>query len=388
MNILVIPSWYPSKSYPNNGSFFKEQSEAFKNNGISVDIFVLDVPYRKTKKDFEYFKLNKYVENGIDVYRRVYPIGFLRRFPNIFYKIISHLAVNTFKKWLNHNKYDVIIAHSSLLGGYIATEIGKAFNLPVIVIEHSSKILLDELRVYEKEILKQVITSSNRFVCVSKNLRRKIMNSYVNDINILVHPNMVNNIFDIGCKDDNIFEFLSIGNLIPLKKMDKLIDGFCKAFSEKNVNVQLKIIGNGVEYIKLEEKIHEIKREQQISLLGNIPRYQVAQHLAKSHAMALISSHETFGVAYIEALASGNVILGYKNGGANDIINDNNGLIIDNYNLDTIANALLHIYNDYDRYNIKEISRSAKKIYGESSFVHYYLSLINDIFETTHTGIS
>ena len=121
-------------------------------------------------------------------------------------------------------------------------------------------------------------------------------------------------------------------------------------------------------------------------MLGNLNRKQVAQHLSKSHAMALISSHETFGIAYIEALASGNVILGYKNGGANDIINENNGLIIDNYNLDTIANGLLHIYNYYDRYNIKEISRSAKKIYGESSFVHYYLSLINDILETTHTG--
>lgn len=379
MKILVIPSWYPSNSYPNNGSFFKEQSEAFKNNGISVDIFVLDVPYRKTKKDFDYFRLNKYVENGIDVYRKVYPIGFLRRITKKFPQIISKLAIHNFRKYLMNNKYDAIIAHSAILGGYIATEIGKAFHLPVIVIEHSSKILLDELRVYEKEILKQVITSSNRFVCVSKNLRKKIMNSYVNDINILVHPNMVNSMFNIGCKDDNIFEFLSIGNLIPLKKMDKLIDGFCKAFSEKKVNVQLKIIGDGVEYIKLEERIHEIKREQQISLLGNLPRYQVAQHLAKSHAMALISSHETFGVAYIEALASGNVLLGYKNGGANDIINESNGLIIDNYNIDTIADGLLAIYNNYDKYDIETISRTANKLYGESSFVNYYINLINEI---------
>ena len=28
MKELIIPSWYPSKSYPNNGSFFKEQAEA------------------------------------------------------------------------------------------------------------------------------------------------------------------------------------------------------------------------------------------------------------------------------------------------------------------------------------------------------------------------
>ena len=50
MKVLIIPSWYPSKSYPNNGSFFKEQAEAFKHEGIEVDILCIDIPYRKTKE--------------------------------------------------------------------------------------------------------------------------------------------------------------------------------------------------------------------------------------------------------------------------------------------------------------------------------------------------
>ncbi|MFQ7120328.1 MAG: hypothetical protein ACLRPW_10415 [Intestinibacter sp.] len=100
MKVLIIPSWYPSKSYPNNGSFFKEQAEAFKREGIEVDILCIDIPYRKTRKDFSYFTKNSYVENGINVYRYVFPVGVLHRFPKLYYVFLKWIAKRIYEKEL------------------------------------------------------------------------------------------------------------------------------------------------------------------------------------------------------------------------------------------------------------------------------------------------
>lgn len=376
MKILVIPSWYPSKSYPNNGSFFREQSEALRASGIDVDTFVVEVPYRNTKKDFDYFSLNKYTENGMEVYRVVYPIGFLRRLPSLFYRVIIALSVKFFEKNLYNEKYDAIIAHSSICGGYIANEIGSKFNIPVITIEHSSKIITNQLDNKEKSILNSVVENSDKFICVSENLKDKIRLQTSSKSNIIVHPNMVSSIFYKGPKKDNVFEIVSVGNLIPLKEMDKLIDGFYKAFSD-NENVYLTIIGDGPEYGHLENLINNYKMEKRILLKGRLDRKSVAKYLSESNVMALISSHETFGIAYVEALISGNVILGFKNGGANDIINDTNGLLIDNNDSQSVADALLSIYNNYEMYNLDEISQNANSIYNEKSFAEFYINLLN-----------
>lgn len=380
MKVLVIPSWYPSKSYPNNGSFFKEQSEALRKNGVDVDTFVVDIPYRNTKKDFNYFSLNKYTENGIDVYRVVYPIGFLRRLPTLFYRFIKEFSIKFFERHLHTKRYDAIIAHSAIYGGYIANGIGKKFNIPVITIEHSSKILTNKLSDKEKSILSSVVENSDKFVCVSRNLRKKIKSQISSKSEILVHPNMVSSLFYMAPKKENKFEIVSVGNLISLKQMDKLIDGFHKAFSD-NASVYLTVIGDGPEFKNLDNLINEYKMENRIFLKGRLSREIVAEYLSKSNLMALISSHETFGIAYAEALISGNVILGFKNGGANDIINEANGLLIENSDPQSVADALLKIYNNYGIYNLDEISQNAKEIYNEKSFAEFYITLIEMLMQ-------
>ena len=53
------------------------------------------------------------------------------------------------------------------------------------------------------------------------------------------------------------------------------------------------------------------------------------KELQKSNAFVLASDYETFGVVYIEAMACGNPVIGTRNGGADDIINDACGFLVD-----------------------------------------------------------
>lgn len=377
MKVLVIPSWYPSKSYPNNGSFFREQIEALKKTGVDVTVLCIEIPYRKTKKDFAYFKKNMYTENGVEVYRYVFPLGILHRFPRLYYKFLKWIGVYIYEKELKKKGYDAVHAHSFLIGGYVGICIKEKYNCNCVITEHSSKILRGVLNRTEKEILKECVEKSNQFVCVSNNLKNYIEEIVGIKKKILVYPNMVSSFFRSSKKDSRSFSFVSIGNLIPGKRMDLLIKGFCKCFT-KDENVDLKIIGGGEEYEKLINLIKENHREKQIVMLGALQRRQVAEILSQSNVMALVSEMETFGVVYIEALACGNVIVGAKNGGANDIITCDNGIFIRSYEVDAVAEALRFVYEHYSDYDSKKIRSDCMEKYGEDTFAKFYTELFDE----------
>lgn len=378
MKVLIIPSWYPSKSYPNNGSFFKEQAEAFKREGIEVDILCIDIPYRKTRKDFSYFTKNSYVENGINVYRYVFPVEVLHRFPKLYYVFLKWIAKRIYEKELKGKKYDVIQAQSFLIGGYVGVCLKKTFGCKCVITEHTSKILKSDLNQVEKKVLKKCMEESDRFVCVSENLKSNVMKMTQTQKNIEVFPNLVNEIFSYEKKEREPFIFVSIGNLIPLKRMDLLIEAFCDTFS-KTENVKLEIVGSGIEEKNLENIIKKNNRESQIVLCGALTRKEVSKVLKKSHVMALVSEKETFGIVYIEALASGNILIGSDNGGANDIITKENGIILKDSSKLELGKTLRMMYEQYSQYNSEQISKNAICKYGEKAFVRRYRQLFEEV---------
>ncbi len=372
MNVLVIPSWYPSKSSPNNGSFFREQTEALKKAGVDVTVLCIEVLGLRQKPDFSLFKKNKYIEDEIEVLRFVVKIPLLWRFPKLYYMVLRFFSNKIFQKEFCKENFDCIHAHSFLNGGYIADCISKKFNIPYIVTEHRSKILKNQLSNYEKDILKICVKNSKHYICVSENLKNHVEEMTGIKEKITVHPNLVSNMFfSTETKTETPFAFVSIGNLIPLKKMDLLIQGFIKAFKNED-KIELKIIGDGIEKETLQKLVHDNNRGDQITLLGLLSREEVAQHLSTSHVMALVSETETFGVAYIEALASGNIIIGANNGGANDIVTKDNGVLIEDYSVDAVEEALQLVYRDYVKYDLGTIMKSCKEKYSEESFSENY----------------
>ncbi|QEK17158.1 Putative teichuronic acid biosynthesis glycosyltransferase TuaC [[Clostridium] hylemonae DSM 15053] len=370
-NILIIPSWYPSISYPNNGSFFKEQAETLKKAGFNVSVLCLEIPYRNTKKDYRYFRKNKYIENGITIYRYVYPFGILHRFPRLYYKFLKLASVWIFGKEFKNYGFCNIHAHSFLIGGYIGVCLSEKYGCQCVITEHSSKILRGVLNDIEKKVLRECVDKSNHFVCVSNNLKRYVEKMVDFRGKICVQPNMVSPIFKSSYKTFSPFLFTSVGNLIPGKKMDLLIEGFCECFSEKD-DVILKVIGGGQERQRLEGIIKSRNRENQIILTGPLPRNKVAEILAQSNVMALVSEIETFGIAYIEALASGNVIIGAHNGGADDIITEDNGVFISEFDIASVSTALRYVHDNYNNYDCIHIRKSCIQEYGEEAFVNAY----------------
>lgn len=378
MRVLVIPSWYSTKNKPNNGVFFKEQTKILNKNGIKSDVFFLNVIYRNTPNEQTFFKLTKRIDDGITVYRVDIPSLCLGRFPKIFSIYIQIIGGYFFKKYIKNNSYDLIQAHSFFIGGIIASRVKRISNIPFVLTEHSSKILLGNLNKSEEKIMTKVFKNANKSIAVSNNLKKIIEKK--TGVNTIVCPNVVDEIFYFKEKKNHVFTFVSIGNLIPLKRMDLLIDGFALAY-DLDKNIQLLIIGEGEMKENLLNKVNKYKLSSKIKLLGRCDRNQVKELLQKSNCMILLSVVETFGIAYIEALATGNVIIATNNGGANDIVNNSNGLILKEANKENIASAMLEVKKIYTNYNLKKISNDCINKYGEIAYFnkikHIYESVLN-----------
>ncbi|MBR2525807.1 glycosyltransferase family 4 protein [bacterium] len=112
---------------------------------------------------------------------------------------------------------------------------------------------------------------------------------------------------------------ITCANLIPRKNIDKLI------LALNNMpEIALTVIGSGKEYNKLKGIAGK-----NVYFTGHLEHSEVIAKMKKSDIFILPSENETFGMVYLEAMASGCVTVGVKNDGIDGIIKDgDNGFLI------------------------------------------------------------
>lgn len=376
MTVLIIPSWYKTESNAILGSFFREQAMMLQRAG--VDVIVADATFQGKKDYFSKrcFSLKTYDDEGILTYSYVVPAIGVGRLQSggskVFYRNIKKIYKKIIK---DGHKIDLIHAHSYMPAGIAAVRLGKEKDIPVVITEHSSEIIQQNMTQKRKEYFKVVVSSANEFICVSNALKRSAQVLTDNVKYPIVIPNAVNKIFKFE-KPGNYetFTFISIGNLVPSKRFDLTIEAFALAF-KGNTKVRLEIVGVGPIKEKLEGLVRQQGIKEQVDFLGRIPREQVAMELQKSNVFVLPSDYETFGVVYIEAMACGLPVIGTKNGGAEDIISENNGYLIEKNNVGQLAQAMQSAYENYENYDRARIAEECQKRFGEKHIVDQILKI-------------
>lgn len=251
--------------------------------------------------------------------------SFLRGKP--YYKNGNYNGVLNLNFWLPFlgkikppkENYDIVIAHMPS-GILYADKLG----LPFVAGIHNSDltVLTNPLyKIHFKKRLDKALRNAKAIACRSFVIQKKLLGLYPEFAEkTFVAPSGV---------DENI-----IIERVPLQNRDKIKVLTCANFKKrKNINkviealkglegFELTVIGDGKDR-KLLEKI-----DPSVTFTGRLSYQEVLTKMRESDIFILPSTDETFGMVYLEAMASGCITICTKNDGIDGIIkNGENGFL-------------------------------------------------------------
>ncbi len=325
-NIAIVHDWFLKKSFggAEKVSFFLD--DFFKKRYSAPDIFSLTSNIQSSEiKSLQGKKIQT---------------SFIQSLPFGKTNVQSYLPFLPYAiEQLDLRKYDLIMSSSHAFAkgiltspdqlhiSYVHTPMRYAWDQMYTYLEKSTlsklgfefpiKLMLYKLRewdFYSSQRIDYIISNSN---FTSKRIKK-----YWGLESEVIHPPVDIKRFHYEKSRGNFY--LSLNRLVPNKRVDLLIKAFNK------LNLPLIIIGDGPERLKL-EKISN----SNIKFLRKISDREVEKYLSRCKAF-VYAGIEDFGIAPVEAMASGAPVIAYGKGGILDTVN-----CLNNQNKEKVANGLL-----------------------------------------------
>lgn len=345
MDILIFSAIYPAPAdykIPNDTKVVHYYAKQWKDEGHNVQVVYLHmIPFKKMLNINNLKKLNGYEADyefeGINVHLLEYQLlvpktNYLTGFQakNAEKRVEQHIAKLGFE-------YDKVFVHFPCsfksvrcLTKFKCPTMAVLHNIDVQILKKKGK-LVNELKPYTH------IGGRNKKICdaVSKFLSRESDMVLSGIDESLIAP------FDLVEKKassiTDVIKIVYAGNLIKLKNVDILL----KALSKVDFEYQCDIIGDGVEREYLQSMV---ENNSKIAFRGRMSRQETINKMRDANIFVMVSSPETFGLVYLEAMAQGCIVIGSKNEGIDGVIIDGkNGFLVEPRNIDELVECLNRI---------------------------------------------
>lgn len=141
------------------------------------------------------------------------------------------------------------------------------------------------------------------------------------------------------------FTFGTVKTLAPVYGIDTLIEAFALLTQNPGTDAcRLRIVGKGPEEASLKALAKTLMVAQRVDFVGGVSHKEVPVELEKLDAYCALSRAESFGVAIVEAMASGLPVVVSNAPGPAEIVEDGvQGLVVDIDDAASAAKAMLQI---------------------------------------------
>ena len=371
MKVAIISRGIPTSKDPVYGIFEFDQAKALAKKGIDVAFIAIDFRSWTVKRKYGLFQ---YEREGVHVFELSLPINRYRK----TIPILQRLLLIPFRAMLKtFGKPDVVHAHFYKIGA-IAAILKKKYGIHFVITEHCSEFNkpIDQINHWDIRSANMAYPFCDVLISVSEALRNSVMQNFGHDS--IVIPNIVDSqsfYYNGQAKSASPFVYVSVGNLIPRKGFDKLIE----AFEHVKEDALLYIIGEGPERKNLEEQIQRLGLQQQVKLLGRLERKKINKVFQKSHVFALPSQLETFGVCYIEAMYAGLPVIATRCGGPEFFVQESDGILISVNDHDCLVEAMNNIRGNYINYDPKQISLTCMEKFSPEVIAERLINIYNSL---------
>ena len=228
--------------------------------------------------------------------------------------------------------------------------------------ENFDKLTLKFLTLMLGRLKKWDIKSNKRinyFIAISKNIKNKINNFYFREADY-IYPPVECSKFNISDKTDDYF--LIVSRLNTYKNIDLVIKYF-----NHHSNLRLKIVGTG----PYRDYLVNMCTSQNIEFLNRVSDEDLKNIYCHCRAF-IFPGEEDFGIAPLEAQASGRPVIAYAAGGALEtIIENETGIFFSENTVDSFNKAINEFLKKEGSFNPEKIRQNALKFDKEIFKVNF-----------------
>lgn len=137
-------------------------------------------------------------------------------------------------------------------------------------------------------------------------------------------------------------EFVYVGEMIERKYPARVVDALEMAYP--NGNWHINYVGDGQQLNVIRDNVAAGKLENNVSILGRIPRDEIKAKYDKADCFVMISCGEAYGLVYLEAMARGCITIASRDEGFDGVIVDGeNGFLCKAGDSDELASIITRI---------------------------------------------
>lgn len=371
MNLFIIPSWYPSQAQPISGIFTQEQAEAIADLCPDIKVIVStwghhdgEFPIRRPWQAIKVLqwrlrqRQNQVRQrNGIwEVFNPALywthrlPFGGVRRLVEVNRRNFR-LATEKF------GRIDLIHAHVSYPAGYMASILSREFGIPYVLTEHMGPFPFPSLMREGQPIpeIARAFDNAAKVIAVSPSLAKCIATFGYREPSVI--PNVVDERrFSLGEPSSNKFVFFTLSGLTDQKGLDHLLEAIA-LWNPPADCFEFRIGGDGPMRATYQAMAEQLGVADRVRWLGAVSREDAPRLFRECHIYVMPSRHETFGVVYAEAIASGKPIIATRCGGPEFIVNETNGRLVeigDTMGLSETMKQMAEHWNEFDPAAIRQ----------------------------------
>jgi len=151
---------------------------------------------------------------------------------------------------------------------------------------------------------------------------------------------------------ENAGYFLTVGRLVPYKRVDLLIQVFQK------LKLPLVIVGDGPEKEKLEKMV---RGDKLIKVLGWVSDKKKVRLMEQARAF-IVATEDDFNITAVEAMAAGKPVIALEKGGTAETVQESfTGEFFQTATTEMIADAIGRFIENESNYDYLEIRKRAEK---------------------------
>ena len=227
--------------------------------------------------------------------------------------------------------------------------------------------MLSNLRTWDARTAQSV----DFFIAISHYIKRRIKKVYGRDSVVIYPPLDTKEIIYSETKKD---VYITASRFVAYKKIDLIVDAF-REMPEK----RLIVIGDGPMFKKIQQN-----SPKNVSLMGWVTQEELNEKISEAKAF-IFAAEEDFGLAPLEAQASGTPVIAFRKGGATETLvgiesDAPTAVYFENQDKDAICNAI----DEFEKMTLKISPKACRDNASKFSVEQFRRSIENFVLTKWH----